>query len=162
MPTNRKYLSREEALLRLQRFCSYRDRCHSEVRTKLIKLQVYGDILEEIIAELIQENFLNEERFARSFVRGKFRMNQWGRNKIVQHLKARQITEYNIRKGLEEIDPEEYFLALLHLVERKKAGSLESNPVKLRKTVSDYVTRRGFEFELITKALDQAFDYRQD
>ena len=84
MTSKKKWLSTEEALLKMQQYCVYQDRCHQEVRSKLLDLGVYGDRLEEIIARLIAENFLNEERFARSFARGKFRMKQWKfRKKII-------------------------------------------------------------------------------
>ena len=105
----KKYLSKADALKRMQRYCAYQDRCHSEVRTKLIELGVYGDTLEEIMAELVIERFLDEERFARSYVRGKFRLKKWGRVRIKRELKLRKISAYCQRKGLEEIE-EELFL----------------------------------------------------
>jgi regulatory protein len=73
------YVSKEDALKKLQRYCAYQDRCHQEARRKLLDLGIYGDDLEEIISELISDNFLNEERFARSFARGKFRIKGWGK-----------------------------------------------------------------------------------
>ena len=78
--------SKDIALIQMQQFCAYQDRCHSEVRSKLLKLHVYGDDLEEIMAELIQDNFLDELRYAKSFARGKFRMNHWGKHKIRNEL----------------------------------------------------------------------------
>ena len=94
MKKAKKYISPEDALAKLQRYCAYQDRCHQEVRTKLIDLGVFGDTLEEIITDLIKDNFLNEERFARSYARGKFRMRKWGRIKIRQELKLRKISDY--------------------------------------------------------------------
>ena len=96
-----KWVSKEEALAKIQRYCAYQDRCHQEVRTRLLDMGVYADWLEEIIVQLIEENFLNEERFARSFARGKFRIKQWGRNRIRQELKKRNISAYCIRMAME-------------------------------------------------------------
>ena len=117
----KKYHTREQALQKLQRYCAYQDRCHAEVRTKLLSLGIYGDDLEEIIVELIGENYLNEERFARSYARGKFRFKCWGRIRITQELKSRRISDYLIRKALEEIDETEYRQALYDLLDKKLA-----------------------------------------
>ncbi len=115
-----KYLTKEEALSKLQRYCAYQDRCHKEVRSKLLDLGVRGYDVEDVMASLIEENFLNEERYARSFVRGKFRMKQWGRRKIQQELKMKNISAYCLKKGFEEIEEEEYWQTLMGVLEKKK------------------------------------------
>ena len=104
----KKRLTEEEALSKLMKYCAYQDRCHQEVRTKLIQLEVYGDKLEQVMSRLIEEDFLNEERFARSFARGKFRIKKWGKNKITQALKRKNISPYCIRKAMTEIGDQEY------------------------------------------------------
>jgi regulatory protein len=104
----KKYISKDDALLKLQAYCAYQDRCHSEVRSKLLDLGIYGDDLEDIIVALIEDNFLNEERYARSYARGKFRIKQWGRLRIRRELKFRKISDYCIRKAMEEIDENDY------------------------------------------------------
>ena len=119
-----KYISKADALTRLQRYCAYQDRCHQEVRNKLLELGIFGDDLEEIIYDLIQENFLNEERYARSFARGKFRIKKWGRNRIRQELKMRNISDYCLRKAMTEIEENQY-LNVLREVLRKKDNSLK-------------------------------------
>ena len=132
----------------MQRYCAYQDRCHQEVRKKLLDLGVYGDDLEEIISELVLENFLNEERYARSFVRGKFRMKQWGRNRILQELKLRKISDYCIRKGMTEIEEDEY-LATIEKVLEKKAQLLKTGTsYERRNKLYQYALRRGFEKDL--------------
>ena len=93
-----------DILDQMRRYCVTQDRCHSEVRTKLLKKHVYGDDLEEILSQLVSEDFLNEERFARSYARGKFRMNKWGKFKIRMMLKQKQVSDYCIRKGLEDTE----------------------------------------------------------
>ena len=139
------------ALKKLQRYCAYQDRCHQEVRTKLLKLQVYGDDLEQIMAELIRENFLNEQRFAESYVRGKFRMKKWGRVKIKIELKKRKISDYCIRKGMQEIEEEEYLETLQSLILKKRPDVVgKINP---KKAIADYLIRKGYESELVWKNL---------
>lgn len=145
----KKYHTRDQALQKLQRYCAYQDRCHAEVRTKLISLGIYGDELEEIMVALIEENYLNEERFARSYARGKFRFKCWGRMRITQELKSRRISDYLIRKALEEIDEAEYRQALHDFLERKLALIQADNEYEKKQKLAAYAQRRGFESELI-------------
>ena len=138
------------AIDRMRKFCSYQERAHSEVRTKLIKLQVYGDDLEEIISELVSEDYLNEERYARSYVRGKFRMNKWGKFKIRMHLGQKRVSEYCINKGMEEIDEEEYIDMIDDLLTRK----LTENPdFKEKQKARDSLMRKGFEPALVSSRI---------
>jgi len=115
-----KYYSKDDALEVLRKYCVYQDRCHSEVRTRLLKLKIYGDDLEDIIVDLIDDDFLNEERFAKAYVRGKYRMKSWGRYKIERALKEKRVSDYCIRKGMQEINEEEYLENLERLL-RKRA-----------------------------------------
>ncbi len=144
-------LSKKDALIRLQKYCAYQDRCHQEVRSKLLEIGMYGDELEEIMAELITENFLNEERFARSYARGKFRMKHWGKNRIRRELRFRKISDYCIRKAMEEVDEEGYLPALRELLEKKKRLLREKDTYKLRQKLGQHALRRGFESELVWK-----------
>lgn len=149
MSEKKKYISFDEALQKLQRYCAYQDRCHQEVRTKLLNLGIYGDELEKIIVLLIEERFLDEERFARSFARGKFRIKQWGRQRIVRELKMRNISAYCIKKALEEIEEEAYAQTLEQVI-NKKAGALrEKNAFKRNQKLAQHAMRRGFESNLI-------------
>ena len=145
----RKYISREDALKKLQRYCAYQDRCHQEVRTKLLNLGIYGDELEEIIVELISDNFLNEERFARSFARGKFRIKNWGRNRITQELKKKRISEYCIKKAMEEIEEDEYLEKLQMVLFKKSEQLSEPDPWKKRTKLAQHAIRKGFESQLV-------------
>ena len=139
-----------EILDRMRRYCAAQDRCHSEIRTKLISLKVYGDDLEEVMSQLVSEDFLNEERFARSYVRGKFRMNKWGRFKISMHLKQKKVSDYCIRKGMEEIDDEEYTEVISELLERKLRGATDYSS---RQKAKAALMRKGFEAELISEVM---------
>src|SRR5690606_31482904 len=98
----------EEATQRLKRYCVYRERCHKEVESKLKELRMIPEAQAKIIGVLLQEGFLNEERFAKSFARGKFKIKKWGKFRIVRELKNRDISTYNINSALREIDDEEY------------------------------------------------------
>ncbi|MCB9283209.1 MAG: RecX family transcriptional regulator [Lewinellaceae bacterium] len=152
-----KYLSYEEALIKAQRFCAYQDRCHQEVRFRLVQWGIYGEDLENILADLIQERFLDEERFARSFARGKFRMKQWGRQRIVRELKKRDISDYCIRMALTEIDEGDYLDTLRDILSRKKdrldpgLTAFEQNQSLIK-----YALGRGFELEWIRQVLDRS------
>lgn len=149
-PDDKKWISRDEALLKLQWYCVYQDRCHQEVRSKGIELGLYGDELEEVISALITENFLNEERFARSYARGKFRMKKWGRDRIRRELKARQISDYCIRKAMEEIDAlDTYDQTLREIIGKKQARVREPNAFRKRAKVAQYAIRRGYEPDLV-------------
>jgi len=146
----------EEALAKLQRYCAYQDRCHQEVRNRLLELGMRGDELEEVIADLIAENFLNEERFARSYARGKFRMKYWGKNRIRLELRKRKISEYCIRKAFEEIEEEGYLPQLRQLFENKKKQiKQKDNPFIFRQKLAQYALRRGFEPELVWKVVKE-------
>ncbi|MBK7406724.1 MAG: RecX family transcriptional regulator [Saprospirales bacterium] len=151
-----KYLSYTEALVKAQRYCAYQDRCHQEVRYRLIQWGVYGDDLENILIDLIQERFLDEERYARSFARGKFRMKQWGRQRIVRELKKRDISEYCIRAGLVEIEEEEYLQTLHELLSRKKER-LDTNltAFECRQLLIRHGLSKGFEMDLVQQVAFQ-------
>lgn len=151
----KKYIDYETALSKLQRYCAYQDRCHQEVRSKLLNLGVYGDTLEEVMAELITENFLNEERFARSYVRGKFRIKNWGRSRIKQELKLRKISAYCIKKGLTEIKEEDYLETINKLITKKDKHLKEPNAFKRNAKLANYVIGKGFESNLVWEAVKQ-------
>lgn len=145
----KKYISKDEALRKLQKYCAYQDRCHREVRTKLIDLGCYGDDLEEVMAELISDNFLNEERFARSYARGKFRFKKWGRIRIKRELKMRNISAYCMKKAMEEIDETEYSETIEALLLKKNKTLRENDLFKKKKKLADYVIQKGFESFLV-------------
>lgn len=145
----KKYLTQEEALEKMRRYCAYSERSHSDVRSKLIKLEVYGDKLEHIISELISEDYLNEQRYAESYVRGKFLFNKWGKRKILQGLKAKRISDYCIRKGMLEIDDEQYQLQLEHLLTKR----VELRPGEPKDKTAAYLIQKGYESALVWKTI---------
>ncbi len=147
--------SKTEALDKLRRYCAYQERCHREVRTKLLDLGLRGDDLETIIAALVEENFLNEERFARSFSRGKFHIKHWGRNRIRQELKMRDVPDYCIRKALEEIEETEYRATLEAILVKRAEKFTGLEAFALRHKLAQFAVQRGFEAELAWQVLDE-------
>ena len=150
---NKKYLTREQALQKLKYFCAYQERCHSEVIEKLYNLGVWKKDQDEIIATLIEQNYLNEERFAVAYAGGKFRIKQWGRVKIKYELKQKQVSDYSINKALKQIDEEEYMKVLNKLVKEKYASLKNEQYLVRKKKTMDYVIRRGFEAERVNESI---------
>lgn len=144
----------EEALEKLTAFCAYQERCPWEIRRKLYGKGIRDDKAEDLIAELVSEGFVNEERYARSFARGKFRMKKWGRNRIRLELKMREIPGELIDKGLSEIDPAEYYDTLLSQTEKKWKNTSEPDLYKKKYKVTQYLMSRGFEMDLVTEVLE--------
>jgi len=142
-------------LEKLRKYCAYQDRCHQEVRMKLISLQVYGDEQEDIIIELIKDNFLNEERFAKSYARGKFRLKKWGRNKISMELQRREISDYCIARGLKEIDESDYRDALNEILRKRIEKKSDLGMVLAKDQAIKYAVSRGYESQLIFDVLGE-------
>ena len=149
----KKNWSLEEARGKLETFCSYQERCVWELRRKLFEKGVQGAASEKIIAELQANGFVDEERFARSYARGKFRMKKWGKARIRQELKLREINASTIQKGLSEIDGEEYVTVLEREAEKKWEKTKETDAYKKRYLLTKYLMGKGFEQDLIQEAL---------
>ncbi|MCD0464569.1 regulatory protein RecX [Flavobacterium sp. ENC] len=145
----------KEALLRLERFCAYQERCHSEVIAKLYSLKMTSDEIDSIVVQLIENNFLNETRFACSFARGKHRIKFWGKIRITNELKIRQISSTIITIALKEISPEEYYNTFEQLSERFWNSISEKNALKKRKKFCDYMLRRGYESNLVYEKMKE-------
>ena len=139
----------KQAIQKLEHYCAYQDRCHEEVIQKLRSMKMDQDEIDQIIVQLIADNFLNEERFACSYARGKHRIKHWGKIRIVNELKFRKNSQYNINLALKEITTEEYEATFHNLAEQNWESIRESNPLKKRKKFCDYVLRKGFESNLV-------------
>lgn len=150
----KKSLTKEQAMQKLKHYCAYQERCHSEVKEKLYQLGVWKKDHDEIIASLIEENYLNEERFAIAYAGGKFRVKQWGRVKIKYELKQKQVSDYSIKKAMKQIDEEEY-LSVLNKLAKEKYAALKSEQYLVRKKKTmDYLLAKGFESDLVRKAVE--------
>jgi len=140
----------EQSISNIKHFCSYQERCHQEVRERLYSYGLYTEDVEEIIAMLISENYLNEARFAIHYAGGKFRIKGWGKNKIRMGLKQKQITPNLILKALSEIDDEPYRLTFKKQA-LKKWEELrgEKNIFTKKSKLKNFMLQRGFESDLI-------------
>lgn len=152
---NKKVFTVDEIQKKLEHYCVYQDRCHQEVEKKLKEYRVIPEVREKILLHLMQHNFLNEERFSQSFARGKFRIKHWGKNRIISELKQRDISDYNIKKGLKEIDEEEYLITLKKLVIQKNESITEKNSYKRRQKLYEFLYRKGYETNLINEMINQ-------
>jgi regulatory protein len=143
-----------ELITAIHKYCAYQERSHDEARNKLYELGATRDEVEHIIADLISDNILNEERFARSFARGKWRIKKWGKIKIIHSLKALRVSEYCIKKAMTEIDGEEYYNVLLRLTDKKWDELRTERLTATRKSKTyRYLAGRGYESSLITEAI---------
>jgi len=149
----KKYLTKEEALQKLKQYCAYQERSHYEVVQKLWDLGIRKAEHDEIVSALIQEDYLNEERFAIQYAGGKFRMKDWGRKKIYYGLKEKQVSTYCINKALKAIDETTYLKTLNALAEKKYASLKGEQYLVRKKKTTDYLLQKGFEPELINSAL---------
>jgi regulatory protein len=146
----KKYLTKEQAIQKLRHYCGYQERSHSEVKQKLWDLGVRKAEHNEIISSLIEDDYLNEERFAILFVGGKFRMKDWGRKKIYYGLKEKGVGDYIIKRAMKEIDDDVYNKTLEKLA-GKKYDSLKGEQYLIRKKKTmDYLLQKGYEPELVT------------
>ena len=148
-------LTINQAKVKLENYCSYQERCHHEVIQKLYDLAINPNEADVIIVHLIEHNFLNEERFARSFARGKHRIKHWGKNRIINELKQRKVSAPNIKSALTEISQEEYQDTFDKLAERHWNNLKEPNSTKKNKKFCDYLLRRGWESNLVYEKLKE-------
>lgn len=151
----RGYLTKEQALQKLRQYCAYQERSHYEAQQKLWDLGVRSTEHDEIISALIEEDYLNEERFAKAFAGGKFRMKDWGRKKIYHALKEKKVSEYNIKKALKEIDDEDYKKTVQDLAEKKYAALKNEQYLIRKKKTMDYLMQKGYEPDLVTRAMNE-------
>src|SRR5690606_39185564 len=134
----------------MERYCAYQERCHKEVHQKLYEMRMIHAAVDQIIDHLLRNDFLNETRFAQAFARGKFRTKKWGRNRIVNELKLRDISKYNIQIALREIPDAEYYQTFEALAEKRlRQLTSEKSLQKKRKKLADYLFYRGWESALV-------------
>ncbi len=148
-----KVYTQKQALIKAESYCAYQERCQQEVRDKLYSWGLHEVQVENVIAELIASNFINEERFAKAYAGGKFRIKKWGRVKISIELKRRKISTYCIKKGLAEIEEEEYIKTLQKVAEVKIKAMKERDSKKKKYKVMNYLLSRGFENDLVVEVV---------
>jgi regulatory protein len=145
----------DELKRKLENYCVYQDRCHKEVEQKMREYNLIPEAQEMILLSLMKDNFLNEERFSKSFARGKFRIKSWGKQRIVRELKFREISAYNIKTALKEIEEDEYIKTIYRITENRNAVISEANIYKRKQKLIGFLMRKGFENELIYKVVNE-------
>ncbi len=144
-----KSYSVDEALQKMKAYCAYQERCHKEVLEKLKSMRMIPEAIDHIMSRLIKDNYLNETRFAKTYVRGKFRIKNWGRKRLTLELKKRDISKFNIKAALDEIEDQEY-IEIFNALAEKRFTNLKSGTkqAKKRKLVN-YLLYRGWESHLV-------------
>lgn len=149
----RKKISPAEALKKIQHYCAYQERSHREVRNKLFEYGLFENEVDEITSRLIADGFLNEERFAKAFAGGKFRIKKWGKIKIERELEMLGVSKRNIATGLKEIDADDYQKALTSLLEKKSAQLTDDDAYQLKDKLGRYVIAKGYEPSMVWEIL---------
>jgi regulatory protein len=139
----------EETKKKMEYYCSYQERCHQEVENKLAKMHLIGEVKRQVLLHLLENDFLNEERFSKAFARGKFRIKKWGKQRIIRELRCRDISEYNIASALREISESDYKATFDELAQQKLLKIKETNSYKRRKKLADYLVYRGWEATMV-------------
>ena len=142
-----------QAQKKLEYYCAYQERCHKEVIAKLKTLGMIPSVIDKIVSELIKANYLNETRFTQSFVRGKFRIKKWGKNRILQELKVREISSFNIKLGMKEISDDNYQKTFYELFEKRRREVKQLTKTEQKKKIFSYMSYRGWENSKIYDAL---------
>ncbi|HLW19364.1 MAG TPA: regulatory protein RecX [Cyclobacteriaceae bacterium] len=150
----RKILTPSEAKVKIASYCAYQERCQKEVRDKLYEYGLHPNEVENLVTAMILEGFLNEERFAKAFARGKFRIKKWGKLRIVRELKFRVSSDNLVRTALKEIDDQEYWETLMYLAEKKLMESKEKDEFKKKAKLYRFLTYKGYETDLVQSAIE--------
>ncbi len=152
----KKKVSAKEAFLRACGFCAYQERTQQEVRRKMHESYIISrDEIEELIVRLIEENFINEERFAKAFAGGKFRVKKWGRIKIKNELRMRGLSNYCINEAMKEIEDEDYMITLQKVLEKKANATKEKNIIKKKHLIATFAQTKGYESSLIWELMQE-------
>lgn len=155
MPIPQKKIPVSEAIIKIRTFCNYRDRCHKEVRDKLYSMGLWKKEVDQVMLQMMDEDLLNEERFARSFARGYFRTKRWGKQKIRYELKGRMIHSRLIDKALTEIEDDEYQSAIQHLIDKKNATLKGVHKSTRKQKVSNYLLQKGYAWSEFSPLLEK-------
>ena len=145
----------KEATRKMESYCAYQERCHKEVELRLKEMNLIDLAKEVIILHLLEHDFLNEERFSKTFARGKFRIKKWGKQRIMRELRMKSISDYNIKSALKEIDDVEYYKTFDELAEKRLLELNETDVYKKRKKLADYLLYRGWETALVYKKITE-------
>ena len=151
----RKRLTKDEALQKIKHYCLYQERCHTEVKQKLYAYGLHKREIDEIIADIIENNYLNEQRFAVQFAGGKFRVKQWGRKKIQYELQQKGISANIIRIALNELEEPAYRKTLQAVALRKWKSLAGETDLKRQVKTHAYLSQKGFEPSLVGETIKE-------
>lgn len=146
---SKKIFSKKEAYKKVGDYCAFQERCQQEVRNKLYLWGLHKEDVEAMIADLISDGFINEERFSKAFAGGKFRIKKWGRVKIADELKHRNISDYCIKSAMDEIDNREYLKTLNEIIRKKAKEKTGNNKFSKYAKVAAYAISRGYESDVV-------------
>ncbi|HKK12242.1 MAG TPA: regulatory protein RecX [Flavobacteriaceae bacterium] len=147
-----------EAKKKLEHYCAYQERCHKEVRQKLKDMNMIPEAIDAVIVHLLEHNFLNEERFAKTFVSGKFKIKKWGKRRLLQELEQKDISKYTINLALGMIGDDEYIETFNALAEKRLTSIKETNILKKKKKLADYLLYRGWEPHLVYDKVNELIE----
>lgn len=151
-------LTPDQALPKAESYCAYQERCQQEVRDKLYEWGLWPEAVETIIARLINDKYLNEERFAKAFAGGKFRIKKWGRVRIRLELKRRKVSEYCIKQALKEIDEKAYIQTLKKVLDDRSKKVKQRKSIKRNYMLGQYAVSKGFEADLVWDIIRETFE----
>jgi regulatory protein len=144
-----------EAKKKLEHYCAYQERCHKEVQQKLKDMHMIPEAIDVVIGHLLEHNFLNEERFAKAYVSGKFKFKKWGKRRLTLQLKQKDISKYNINVAINNISNDEYIDTFNTLADKKLKSLVEPNILKKKKKLADYLLYRGWESHLVYEKVNE-------
>ena len=147
--------TRHNALIKIKSYCAYQERAHSEVKTKLYSWGFHSDVVNDILAELITNNFLNEERFANAVTAGRFKYKNWGKKKIEQTIKLKGLTNNLIKLSLSKIDEKQYKESLINVIQKKSALVKDTNPQIKKQKLIRFALSKGFETDLVLSVIQE-------
>jgi regulatory protein len=146
-------MSDPKIISKAQKYCTYQERSQQELRDKLYEWGLHKRDVELMIVQMIEEGFMNEERFAIAYAGGKFRIKNWGRIKIKLALKQKKVSDYCIRKALSQIEDKDYQNTLVKIISAYAGKVKEKNPLKKNYRIAQYAIGRGYEPELVWETL---------
>lgn len=152
-----KTYSLEQAKRVLENYCAYQERCHKEVVQKLHNMRMIPEAIDVVVVHLLEHDFLNETRFAKTYVCGKFRVKKWGRKRLELELKKREISRFNVKEAFKEISEADYLNTFHALAEKKASTIKDTNPLKKKKKLADYLLYRGWESHLVYDKVNELF-----
>jgi regulatory protein len=147
----------KELLTKAMKYCAYQERCQKELRNKLYQWEAHTEEVDQVIARCIEEGFINEERFARAYAGGKFRTKSWGKEKIIRELQIRDISDYCIRKALEEIEDDAYALSLKSVLTKKMSILRGTKLFQAKRKAADHAIRKGYEPAMVWELLNEMY-----